>query len=564
MTVKQSVLILYFLFQHFYITIALSGYLGNGGNNLNYKKFLAVGSVALFGVGLFGFANGVNAASTDEATISKKTDTTKKAAQTVTSYQLMTKVAGSKNYTVWKNVRNGKVSTKVADAINFRYNHIQSNQSIKTSKYTYWLIYVDGRRVGWVNQRYFARNKISVPKTVSLVNNPNYSFNTRDAISYATDSTGTVVDNTEVTVSKDTIDCGTAGTTKVTYSYGSGSATSTVTVRKTTSEGIADADKVTAKTGTNKLPSWVSHYGASLNYLSPTDFTAETKTHSLTSDDMTLTTRLYQPVFLSVKTDTTRDGNINRVGHIPEGVTVSDGWAYTSLLSHINLTSGHVVGYNLNKLVNPYNPQYLLTMSQSKFNTYVKNIKVSPYVPIGHGQSMGSSSKYVYLLANDNTKVGSAASEEIIQLNKTDLTIHKIWTIKCWNGSSASPRYFKNAVIVNDYLMYGLYYDPTKDRYEYWRFDRTGDNWNPTIVGATSSTFVGNNEPVQGFTYDSTNNNFYIAFNDLIVRLGTDGTIKKSYTFTTGREIEGISVSDNKLYANLAQRAELLESNSLK
>lgn len=45
---------------------------------------------------------------------------------------MMTKVAGNKNYKVWKEVNNGKVSTKVADGINFRYSHIQSDQLIET------------------------------------------------------------------------------------------------------------------------------------------------------------------------------------------------------------------------------------------------------------------------------------------------------------------------------------------------------------------------------------------------------------------------------------------------
>ena len=117
--------------------------------------------------------------------------------------------------------------------------------------------------------------------------------------------------------------------------------------------------------------------------------------------------------------------------------------------------------------------------------------------------------------------------------------------------------------VVNDHLMYALFYDHTQQRYEYWRFDRTGDNWNPEIVGATKDAFVGNGEPVQGFTYDPINDNFYIVYNDLVVKLTTDGKIVDHYTFKTGRESEGISVSDNKLWINLAQRAELLESNKL-
>ena len=44
--------------------------------------------------------------------------------QVVTGFAMMTKVAGNKNYKVWKEVKDGKVSTKVADGINFQYSHI--------------------------------------------------------------------------------------------------------------------------------------------------------------------------------------------------------------------------------------------------------------------------------------------------------------------------------------------------------------------------------------------------------------------------------------------------------
>lgn len=519
---------------------------------MNYKKFLAASSVALLGLALF---TGVKTKVNSQVSAATKQETS--------SYSLVTKVAGNKNYGIYKKVVNGKPSGKVANAIDFRYNHIQSNQKITYGKTNYWLIYVDGRRVGWVNQNFFARNKISVAKTVSLVNNPIFDYDPKDAISYATDSTGTVVDNELVKTSKDLINSGTPGTIKVKYKYGSAKAESSVTVRSNPNEGVTDASKVQPKPGANNMSSWKTHYGASLNYVGPRDFIPEKRTHSFKSGNLSLTTRLFQPIYLSVQTDTDLDGNINRVGHIPEGVTVSNGWAYTSLLSHTDLINGHIVGYNLNKLKNPYDPQYLLTMSQSKFNSYVKNIKVSPYIPVGHGQALGSSDKYVYILMNDNDMLRTAASEQIIQLNKKDLTINKIWSVKCWNQSKESPRYFKNGVVVNDHQMYALYYDNVNKKYEYWKFDRSGDSWNPTIVGATNGSFVGNGAPVQGFTYDSQNNNFYLAFNDLIFKLATDGTIKETYEIKTGREIEGISVSGNRLYTNLAQRAELLESNPL-
>ncbi|WP_369823626.1 SH3-like domain-containing protein [Lactobacillus sp. HT06-2] len=526
---------------------------------MNYKKIVTASSAMALTVGLLaGYSNLVSAKdSTDDA--ASTVETKKSPAQVISSYNLMTKVAGTKNYKVWKNVVNGKVSGKVADAIVFRYNHIQSNQSIKTKKATYWLIYVDGRRVGWVNEKFFARNQIAVPKTVSLVRNSNYVFDASDAISYATDDTGTVVDNEDVDISKDVINCDKPKTYTVKYSLGKAKASTKITVRKSTKEGIANANAVTPKKGTTSLKSWDSHYGSSLNYISNKEYSPETDTHSWSSNGITMKTRLFQPVLLSVKTNSANEGEINRVGHIPEGVTVSHNWAFTSLLSYTSSIQGHIVGYDLSKLTDPFEPQHLLTMKQSKFNSYVQNIKVSPYVPIGHGQAMGSTKKYVYALVNNND-VDTNKSEELVQIRRSDMLINKIWTIKCWNGNDSDPRYFKNGVVVSDKQMYTLNYDEKRDCYEYWEFNRKGDNWYPTLVGATEGDFVGGTGPVQGFTYDSKNKNFYIAFNDIVVKVGRTGTYKGYYDFTTGREIEGISVDDGHLYFNLAQRAELLKS----
>ena len=107
--------------------------------------------------------------------------------------------------------------------------------------------------------------------------------------------------------------------------------------------------------------------------------------------------------------------------------------------------------------------------------------------------------------------------------------------------------------------MYTTLYNKQKNQTEYWEFNRKGDNWYPTMVGATKTGIVSNTY-TQGFTYDAKNDNFYLAFNDVIAKIARNGEVKDTYQFHTGREIEGIAVSNNRLYMNLAQRAELLES----
>lgn len=532
------------------------------------NKFLSATSAVALGVSLLmGSTNAVfadNSNTADSNTDAAKTDSSAKKGpvQTSTSYDLMVKVGSNKSYPVYKKISNGKPSGKIADASDYQYAHIQSDQRIKTQDATYWRIYVDGRKVGYVNQNYFTRNTIAVPKTVSLVQNSHYSFDPVDAVSYVTNNMGTVIDAQDIDISSDLIDCSEPGTHNVKYSYGNAKATVKVTIRKSTKEGVTDADSVQAQPFDGNLKSWKTYYGSSANYVTKTDFTPDKKKHAYASDsgNLDFKTRFFQPVLLSVARDIKDDDYINRVGHIPEGITMSDGWLYTSLLSSTTINNGHIVGYNLSHLTNAFNGQYLLDMTQKKFNSYVKNIKVSPYIPIGHGQAMGSTDKYIYVL-NNNNKVSykSNLSEELIQIRKSDMCINKIWTIKCWNGSDAEGRYFNNGVVVNDHKIYTTLYNKDKDQTEYLEFNRTGDNWNPTMVGATKGGIVSNTY-TQGFTYDAKNNNFYLAFNDAIVKLATNGKVKDTYQYRTGREIEGIAAYNNRLYVNLAQRAELLES----
>lgn len=518
---------------------------------MDNRKIITVISTAFLSLSLFSLSNKVTADSKTEAV------------QETTSYSLMTKIGGNKNYPVWKQIKNGKPSGKVANGIDFKYSHLQSTQKIKTKSATYWLLYVDGRRIGWVNQNYFARNQISVAKEVSLVNNPNYSFNPKDAINYATDSTGTVVDDSQVSVSTDAVNSGSAGTQKVRYSYGKAKATLKVEVRKDPNEGVISTSSIKPKAGTTSLHSWNQHYGASLNYLTWRVYKPETQNHYWSINGLNFSTRFYQPMALSVKTNSNLEGNINRVGYVPEGITLSGGWFYSVLLSHLNLIKGHVVGYNLNKIKSHFSAQYLLTMKQKTFNSYIKNIKVSPYVPIGHGQAVGSSKNYIYLLVGDDSNSHAGNSEEIVQLRKNDLAVNKIWTIKAWGDNAQGARFARNGTFIGDNTLYVPYYYSSQKRWEFWEFKRNGNTWTPHVVGAISNNFTTKSAPAQGFAYDSRHQNFYLAYNDVFVKLGRNGTYKKAYSFHTGREIEGMSVNGNRLYINLAQRPELIESNQL-
>ena len=68
----------------------------------------------------------------------------------------------------------------------YRKNHLESTQYVKTKQGRYWLLYVDGRKIGYVHEHYFARNAISMAKTVNLVRNPYYKFPVKFAVNYVT------------------------------------------------------------------------------------------------------------------------------------------------------------------------------------------------------------------------------------------------------------------------------------------------------------------------------------------------------------------------------------------
>ncbi len=89
---------------------------------------------------------------------------------------------------------------------------------------------------------------------------------------------------------------------------------------------------------------------------------------------------------------------MGQVGVIPEGMTVNGDIFATSMFTSSSDQHGHIVSYNLNAIKSKYAVQNLTTMNWSTFKSYANNIKVSPYIKLGHGQSLGSSSDYIYVI----------------------------------------------------------------------------------------------------------------------------------------------------------------------
>ena len=530
-------------------------------------------------------------------TVKKKVAVKKKSKKGKTKYKTVKQVKYKwVTKTAYKNVKKKewKFGKKLTASADFRYAHVQAKSyKVKGGK-RYYYIYVDGRPVGYVNEKAFALSKANVVSQVSLVNNPSDSvgFNAEDAINYVTDQHGSLVDNDSVEIScksaklniSDTgyVSSRKAGTAVLTFKYGKAKATSKLTVRGDAKEGISSADVTPVKTDLPEIKTWSASDGASLSSSSTTtskDAVSSshkywaTKTMSGNAKGADIETIFYHPAVLSAP------GSSNLEAKVSSAVQGIDFYDNDLVTSNLDLgqadnweARGHMVYYNMRK-VKKYNWQ-LIPSKMLSFNTwlsYIKNIKVSPYMKLGHGQSVGSTKKYVYVLANWNRSNNWSNSQELIRVKKSTMEIDKIWTFKVWNGSAKYPRIFLNADVIDDNTLLALFHNASKHRYEYWKISRNGDSFKAKEVGATGSDLISNSAEVQGFVWDSAYDVYYIAFNDYLFKIGAGldggteaGKLLNYYKFDTGRrEFEGLSSYGPELYVNLNHPTETLKVNHI-
>lgn len=437
----------------------------------------------------------------------------------------VTKIAGSNNYDIYHRVSKSGPSGKFTSTKYFKYGYIQSKRYESTKDGNYWDIYVNGRHVGWVSERFFARNEISVANSISLVRNPSYKFKTTDAINYATDSQGTLVNNNKVKVSQAYI---TDQPGIVKYSYGKAKATTNVSVYDASTTA-----SIVPKKGPRGLKTWTGKNRAA---------TVNSRTYR--SNGLTLTTKFMQPLTMSLN---------NAIGGTPEGTSYRGG-IFATTRQNSNSLYGHIISFNLNNIKSKTAAYNLNNLSWSTFRSYSSNIKVSPYMRVGHGQSIGQSANYIYVMANNNrySRSMGPASEEIFQIRKSDMKITKIWTYKITNVNDTT-RYIHNASFDGDNTMYALYHNGNGS-YEYYRLNLEGNRWVPQEVAATEGNLVSGG-PVQGFTYGD--GKFYIAFNDVILKMNSDGSHNNTYKFNLRREIEGLSFDNSRLYVQFIVPREL-------
>ena len=418
-------------------------------------------------------------------------------------------------------------SGSLCKAQTFKRSNVQASAVRKVRGKKYCYVWIDGHQAGWISQGAFLKRKIAVVHQISLVKNAHYSFLTRDAINYVLDAAGSVIDPSKVRVSRTEISSRKSGSYRVNYAYGKAHAHTIVHVRSNAKEGIAQANK--APQAGKSARSWFKHYKTSGNW--GRSFAPETKPHVLKSGHFKLKTCFYQPATLCQS-----DSVTGTVGPVPEGLTVSNGSMYATMYHSPHDTRAHIVSYKFNQVPNRYIIQKLPWLPWSQFLRLASHVKISPYIKLGHGQAIGSTRKYIYVIANNHLLRKSSQSEEIMQISKNNLQIKQIWTFKVWNHSARTGRYFHNATFVNDYQFIAVYHDATDHRFEYWEVTRQGNSWYPKEIGATRGDFMRNDSPVQGITYDKHKKQIYLAFNDYLFKLKRSGRVLASGHFHTGRE----------------------------
>lgn len=474
------------------------------------------------------------------------------------NYQsVQTKLAGPKNYPIYRNVAQTGGIAKIGSTKDFRHGLLQSLQSAHTKKGTFWLLNVDGRQVGWVNQKFFLRSKIALCQHISLVRNPNDRFSVKEALAYVVNQEGTLIKPSKVKLMPRTISFSNAGRFLVKACYHHLHAQAIVQIRSGLNEGVTVAKRAPApgpapvKTFAGSSPSSSPHWNVANGYQPESKINLYRGSHH-----SSLKTRFYQPRFHPLNEEAATS-QLNQVGVIPEGIALNNQHLLVSYFSQPDANWGHLVTYDLSKLNNPLLTQNLLTMPWSSFKKVSHAISVFPYLKLGHGQSLGITKHYLYVLANPDRFGNPASSQTLLQISRTSEQITHLWTFKVWNRSAFYPRYFHNAEIVNSHLIYAVFHNASKGCYEYWQLIRQGNSWQAKELAATQSNFVNNNSPLQAFLF--LHHHFYLAFNDNLFVVKKSGLVKRHYHFHTLRETEGIAAQKKKLYLELAKRPELLK-----
>lgn len=98
----------------------------------------------------------------------------------VTIYtNVQTKLAGLHDFPIYRNISKDGGINAFTSTKDFRNGLLQSLESAQTKQGRFYQLTVNGRQIGWVNEKFFLRSKLLAAKHVSLTRNPYYSFPVR-------------------------------------------------------------------------------------------------------------------------------------------------------------------------------------------------------------------------------------------------------------------------------------------------------------------------------------------------------------------------------------------------
>lgn len=501
------------------------------------------------------------------------------------------------------------LKSQAGNTTDYKDGYIESDRTAKIGGKTYYHITVDGRSMGWVSSDAMDKNVMSVAPNVDMAAKVTavrhygpktytthmaaFSQDTRDAINYATDGTGTYIpwNNKNIHVSvnntnKSSVSNAKPGTYRVNYSYGNAHASTNFVVRPASQDSTSANIDANANGGKGKSvykhsfifhKTWAVPTGHSSNWVASRHFhneTHDTVVPSKKGTHVTWRTRLFQPTFLSVSHDNKgKDPNAVLPLH-PEGMAVGNGWAYSTYLTNRAGDRARIIAFNLNVLRNHYGIQNLNSISMKNFKQYAKAIKVGPEIKAGHGQMLTYANGRLYLLA-DNLK-NFKSSNKMLEIDPNTLGVTRISDFSADNFYSA--RYFHYAEMADSNTMYALSSNDSHGFTEVWKITRNGagSGWTSRCIGLLRHKLLIPSGPVQGMAINQNGHKIYLATNDqtATISIPTGGAsqmkgfknnsrVLNHSDYNTHRETEGLAYDNGTLYQQMNLRGEFLTTHDL-
>lgn len=516
-------------------------------------------------------------------------------------------------YGVWSSPNGG---TKLSTMASFQKSHLEVNQEyINTKGKTQYHVVANGANAGWVDSNFVLRDQISVPSSISLVRSYDGNqtkWNPINAVNYATTKYGSTLNPTkDVKASVSSIDTSKPGTYKVTYKTSTASKTVNVTVRSQNEQVVKyTANPQAPASNYPKVP--YLNQSTNLNY-TLTDYrgtggygtapggdngyaktnTANKWTTAKGTPNLTFNTQLFTPYRLSYSSNTSAMANAETSQ--PQGLAVIGNNIYVlykkldeSSTSNAMKDRGYIVRYDKTKMGSLKDLRSLSDLAKNDFKKYASicsGITVGPEIVIGHGQTLTTDGKNLYVnVTNENedrSNFNNVNAFNKIDLNTLGISKYQTSRIVAKSaGSYVGNKTFFNMAMADENTFYGLcksndYANTQPDtvnagNFEVWKSVRQSDGSFKSSQVLTLRMPIGNKTPIQGMTYVKENNALYITtdggFVGITLPTSTEGTggsklVANVKLNSQKREFEGISYANGKLYIGTNKGSEVMAAN---